>query len=77
MTQMAAGVAYLHENLNFLKNFFETSAMSTDAGTLAFKAPEFFQKTKERKLVYHRNVNVYAARLTFLASHQGKGERSN
>ena len=49
--------------------------MSTDAGTLAFKASEFFQKTKERKPVYHHNVDVYAAGLTFLALHQGKGEK--
>ena len=49
--------------------------MSTDAGTLAFKAPEFFQRTTERKLVYHHKVDVYAAGLTFLALHQGKGEK--
>ena len=51
----------------FFEESFETSAMSTNVGTLAFKAPEFFQRTPEGKLVYHRNVDVYAMGLTFLA----------
>ena len=105
MMQIAAGVAFLHENnvvhrdikpgnilvanhspiqikltdfdvSKFFEEIFETSAMSTDVGTLVFKAPEFFQKTKERKLVYHRNIDVYAAGLTFLALHQGKGGKT-
>lgn len=49
----------------------ETSVMSSNVGTLAFKAPEFFQRNKEGKLTYHRNVDVYALGLTFLAMIQG------
>ena len=95
MTQIAAGVKYLHqhdvvhrdikpENILVSNNLpiqvkltdfdvskffeeFETSTMSTDVGTLAFKAPEFFQRTPEGKLMYHRNVDCYAMGLTFLA----------
>ena len=44
----------------------ETSAMNTDVGTLAFKAPEFFNRVGGR-LRYHRNVDIYACALTFLA----------
>ena len=44
----------------------ETSVMSSNVGTLAFKAPEFFMRSGG-KLEYHRNVDVYAAGLTFLA----------
>ena len=51
----------------FFDDVFDTSAMSTNVGTLAFKAPEFFQRTPEGKIVYHRNVDVYAMGLTFLA----------
>ena len=95
MTQIAAGVKYLHqhdvvhrdikpENILVSNNLpiqvkltdfdvskfleeFETSTMSTNVGTLAFKAPEFFKRTPEGKLVYHRNVDCYAMGLTFLA----------
>ena len=45
----------------------ETSLMTSNVGTLAFKAPEFFQRTSPGKIEYHRNVDIYAARLTFLA----------
>ena len=44
-----------------------TSLMSSNVGTLAFKAPEFFQRTSPGKIEYHRNVDIYAAGLTFLA----------
>ena len=44
----------------------ETSLMTTSVGTLAFKAPEFFQRTSPGKKEYHRNVDIYAAGLTFL-----------
>ena len=54
---------------------FETSTMSTNVGTLAFKAPEFFQRTPEGKLVYHRNVDVYAMGLTFLALLQANKDK--
>ena len=96
MTQIAAGVKYLHqhdvvhrdikpENIlvannspieikltdfdvsKFFEEMFDTSAMSTNVGTLAFKAPEFFQRMPDGKLVYHRNVDCYAMGLTFLA----------
>ena len=50
----------------------ETSLMTSDVGTLAFKAPEFFQRTSPGKIEYHRNVDIYAAGLTFLAIHQTK-----
>ena len=49
----------------------ETSLMTSNVGTLAFKAPEFFERTRE-KIEYHRNVDIYAAGLTFLAILQAK-----
>ena len=45
----------------------ETSLMTSNVGTMAFKAPEFFQRTSPGKVEYHRNVDIYAAGLTFLA----------
>ena len=45
----------------------ETSLMTSNVGTPAFKAPEFFQRTSPGKIEYHRNVDIYAAGLTFLA----------
>ncbi len=45
----------------------DTSAMSTDVGTLAFKAPEFHMKGPQNDIRYHKNVDVYAEGLTFLA----------
>ena len=45
----------------------ETSVMTTNIGTFAFKAPEFFQRTKDEHIYYHRNVDVFAAGLTYLA----------
>ena len=45
----------------------ETSLMTSTVGTLAFKAPEFFQRTRPGKIEYQRNVDIYAAGLTFLA----------
>ena len=41
----------------FLDEPYSTSAMSSNVGTLAFKAPEFFRRTSEGKLRYHRNVD--------------------
>ena len=53
-----------------------TSHMSSNVGTLAFKAPEFFQRTTPGKIEYHRNVDIYAAGLTFLAILQAeKGKK--
>ena len=54
----------------------ETSLMSTNVGTLVFKTPEFFQRTSPGKIEYHRNVDIYAAGLTFLAILQAeKGKK--
>ena len=50
----------------------ETSLMTSNVGTLAFKAPEFFRRTSPGKIEYHRNVDIYAAGLTFLAILQAK-----
>ena len=50
----------------------ETSVMSSNVGTLAFKAPEFFQRTEPGKIKYHRNVDIYSSGLTFLAIIQAK-----
>ena len=36
----------------------ETSLMTSNVGTLAFKAPEFFQRTSPGKIEYHRNVDI-------------------
>ena len=51
----------------FLEDNCDTSLMTTNVGTPAFKAPEFFQRNEERKIQYHRNVDIYASGLTFLA----------
>ena len=44
-----------------------TSAMSSNLGTQWFKAPEFWDRKPNGRLKYHRNVDVYAAGLTFAA----------
>ena len=52
-----------------------TSGMSSNVGTPAFKAPEYFQffeQNKQRKIRYHRNVDAYALGLTYLALLQAK-----
>ena len=46
--------------------------MTSNVGTLAFKAPEFFQRAMLGKIEYHRNVDIYAAGLTFLAMLQAE-----
>ena len=53
----------------------ETSVMSSNVGTLCFKAPEFFQRNIQGKISYHRNVDVYACGLTFLALLQADPEK--
>ena len=54
----------------------ETSLMTSNVGTLAFKAPEFFRRTNPGQIEYHRNVDIYAAGLTFLAILQAeKGKK--
>ena len=44
-----------------------TSAMSSNVGTLTFKAPEFWDMKPNDRVRYHYNVDVYAAGLTFTA----------
>ena len=44
----------------------QNETMNSNVGTLAFKAPEFFKRT-DGKLRYHRNVDIFAVGLTFLA----------
>ncbi len=51
----------------FLKEDYSTSLMTSNIGTQAFKAPEFYLRTEEFRLEYHRNVDIYALGLTFLA----------
>ena len=45
----------------------ESSLMTTTVGTDAFKAPEFYQRDQQRKIHYHRSVDIYALGLTYLA----------
>ena len=56
----------------FLDPHDETSSMSSDVGTLLFKAPEFWNKSQGERVRYHRNVDVYAAGLTFMAMIQAQ-----
>ena len=56
----------------FLKQELETSVMSSNVGSLGFKAPEFFQRIKPGQIQYPRNVDVYSAELSFLAMLQAK-----
>ena len=49
-----------------------TSAMSSNVGTQWFKAPEFWDRKPGDRVIYHRNVDVYAAGLTFAAMLQAK-----
>ena len=51
-----------------------TPAMSSNVGSSAFKAPEFFNGISEHngKVKYHRNIDVYAAGLTFAAMLQAQ-----
>ena len=53
-----------------------TSAMSSNVGTLAFKAPEFWDRSQNNRIKYHRNVDVYAAGLTFASMLQAKPRRN-
>ncbi len=51
----------------FLEEDYSTSLMTSNVGTQAFKAPEFWLRTDSNRLEYHRNVDIYAMGLTFLA----------
>ena len=53
-----------------------TSAMSSNVGTVSFKAPEFWDRKPNDRVKYHRNVDVYAAGLTFAAMLQAKPRRT-
>ena len=58
-----------------VSKFLEESAtltMSANVSTLAYKAPEFFQRSKDGKLNYHSNIDTFAAGVTFLAMLQIK-----
>ena len=46
--------------------------MSSDVGTLIFKAPEFWDKKQGDRVRYHRNVDVYSTGLTFAAMLQAR-----
>ena len=50
----------------------EVSVMSSNVGTQEFKAPEFFLGNKREKITYHRNVDIFAMGLTYLAIIQAK-----
>ena len=51
----------------FLEEHFGTSLMTSNVGTPAFKAPEFYLRNAEIKINYHRNVDIFALGLTYLA----------
>ena len=44
----------------------QSSMMSSDVGTPAFKAPEFWQRDEHGRIHYHRSVDIFALGLTFL-----------
>ena len=54
----------------------QTSTMSSNVGTLIFKAPEFWFQKPGDTIRYHRNVDVYAAGLTFTAMLQAEPNRN-
>ena len=49
---------------------YPSSTMYSNVGTQRFKAPEFWNKYPDTKIRYHRNVDIYAAGLTFVAMMQ-------
>ena len=51
----------------FFEETYDTSLMSTNVGTDAFKAPEFYFRNAQGKVQYHRNVDIYSLGLTFLS----------
>ncbi len=68
---LVSGVPAVAKLTDFdLSKFFDdpisTSLMTSNVGTQAFKAPEFFQRTPHGKINYHRNVDIFAMGLTFL-----------
>ncbi len=62
----------------FLDPLGDSSGMSSNVGTERFKAPEFWLQDAAGKVRYHRNIDTFAAGLTFLAMLQAiEGERLN
>ena len=55
----------------FLEPNYDASLMTTNVGTAAFKAPEFYQRNEKGTINYHRNVDIFALGLTFLSMIQG------
>ena len=47
-----------------------TSGMSTDAVTMMFKSPEFWQKDPQGRIRYYKYVDIFATGLTFLSMFQ-------
>ena len=56
----------------FLDPHDTTSAMSSNVGTVAFKAPEFWDRKPNDRIRYHCSVDIYAAGLTFATMLQAK-----
>ena len=54
----------------------DQSTMSSNVGTLAFKAPELWNPKSHKRVRYNRTVDVYAAGLTFAAILQAVKGRS-
>ena len=50
------------------------STMSSDVGTEAYKAPEFWNKDEHRNVQYKRSSDIFAAGLTYLAMVQSEGK---
>ncbi len=49
----------------------KSGTMSSNVGTLVFKAPEFWMKSKDGSIQYNGSIDVFALGLTFLAILQG------
>ena len=45
--------------------------MTSNVGTPAFKAPEFYQRNEKGVIHYHRCVDIFALGVAFLAMIQG------
>ncbi len=45
----------------------ERTEMTTNLGTQNYKAPEFWDMDADQKIHYHKNVDIYALSLTYLA----------
>ncbi len=45
----------------------DKTTMTTNVGTLPFKAPEFWKKNPDGTLAYHRSVDIFSLGLTFLS----------